>query len=116
MEICVIKKAIPLSEIARMASEQFGDIIKGVVDIEQGIMALGPEMHAEGEMLLMGTEGSKREHTWGINLYPEKSGDDFIEFDSMVNLKPAFGNRSRGVEDEAVREKIISIVNKLVTR
>ena len=55
-------------------------------------------------------------NVWGINLYPEKSGEAFIEFDSMVNLKPAYGNRTRGVENNEVREKIINIVNKFVLK
>jgi hypothetical protein len=62
----------------------------------------------------MEKEGSKREDIWGINLYPKKSGEEFIEFDSMINLKPHSGNRSRGVEDGETREKIKKIVEKLV--
>lgn len=78
-------------------------------------MAVGGELHADEEVLLSEQEGSKREDTWGINFYPKKSSADWIEFDSMINLKPHFGNRSRDVEDKAIREKITVIVNKLVT-
>lgn len=52
----------------------------------------------------------------GINLYPEMTGDDFIEFDSMINIRPAENNRSRGVENEEMQNKILAIVNKLVTK
>jgi hypothetical protein len=116
MEIRIIKEPIALSEVAQMAAEQFGDVIKAVVDVERGIMAIGPEMHAEGETLLMEAEGSKREHVWGINLYPEKIGNDFLEFDSMINLKPAHGNHSRGVEDETIREKLRTIISRLIEK
>ena len=110
----IVKDSISKSELWKMAKEGFGDIVKAVVDTEQGIMAVGGELHADEEVLLMEEEGSKRENTWGINLYLEKSGDEFIEFDSMVNLKPSFGNRSRGVENSAIRDQIGVIVKKMV--
>lgn len=37
-----------------------------------------------------------------------------FEFDSMINLKPAFGNRTRGVDNLETQNKIIEIVKKLV--
>ena len=60
--------------------------------------------------------GSKQENLWGINLYLEKDGDDFIEFDSMINLKPSQSNYSRGVDNPEIQKKIIRIVNKLIKR
>lgn len=103
-----------MSELKKMAEERFGDLVKVVVDAEQEIMVADLELHADGEVFLMEKAGSKRENTWGINLYPEKSGDEFIEFDSMINLKPSLGNRSRGVEDELTREKIKKIIKALI--
>ena len=114
MSIKILRKPIPKEELRKIALEGFGDLVKAVVDTEKEIMAIGGELHADEEVLLMEQEESKREYTWGINLYPEKSGDDFIEFDSVINLKPSFGNRSRGVEDPKIREKIKQIVGKLV--
>lgn len=107
---------LPISraELTQMAREGFGDVIKAVVDVRQGIMAVGGEFHADEEVVLSEEAGSRREDTWGINVYIEKTGDDFIEYDSMVNIKPGFGNRSRGVEDAAMREKIKAIVTTLV--
>lgn len=118
MEIIIIKKEQPIKreELGQMAKDLFGNLVKAVVDVEQRIMALGGEFHADGETMLMEEEGSQREHTWGINLYPENPGDEFIEFDSMVNLKPAFGNRSRGVDDEKIRDKIREIINTLIQK
>ncbi len=116
MDIKIVKDNISLSELKKMAHEGFGDVIKAVVDIKQGIMAVGGELHADEEVLLMEEIGSKREDTWGINLYLEKSGEDFLEFDSMINLKPHYGNRSRGVEDPVLRDKIKSIVEKIVSK
>jgi len=114
MEITIIKQPITRKDLIEFAQDGFGDVVKAVVDVEQGIMALNGELHADEEVALSEEEGSKREHTWGINLYPEKSGDDWIEFNSLINIKPAFGNRSRGVEDVGIRERIKEIVHKLI--
>ena len=115
MTIKIVKNPIKKSELLKIASEKFGDVVKAVVDTEQKIMAVGGELHADEEVLLTENEGSRRENTWGINIYPEKSENDWIEFDSMINLKPAFGNRSRDVENPETKEKIRSIVKKLIT-
>lgn len=77
-------------------------------------MVVDAELHADQEKVLL-ENGSKQENLWGINLYPEDfAQEEFIEFDSMINLRPSWGNRSRGVDDENLRRKIIKIVNKLV--
>lgn len=114
MEMRIIKQPILRAELGEITKKTLGDFVKAVVDIEQGIMAVGGEFHADEEVLLMEREGSKREHTWGINLRINVPEDQWIEFDSMVNLKPGFGNRTRGVENEATREKIKKIVYDLV--
>ena len=101
-------------ELLSIASEAFGDVVKAAVDVEQEIMAVGGELHADEEVLLMESEGSKRENIWGINIYPKKSEEEWIQFDSMINIKPSLGNRSRGVEDKALAGKIRNIVKKLI--
>lgn len=100
-------------ELRQIAREQFGDFVKVVVDVERGVMALGGELHADAEALLL-EFGSTQQNLWGINLYPEKTGEEFIEFDSMINIKPRLGNLSRGVANPALREKIISIVRTFI--
>lgn len=107
--------SIKKSELEEMAREEFGDVVKAVVDTEKEIMAIGGELHSDEEIALVEQEDSQREHTWGINLYPTKPEEEWIEFDSMINLKPAFGNRSRDVENSETKEKIRQIIKKLVT-
>ncbi|MFH1758991.1 MAG: DUF5674 family protein [Patescibacteria group bacterium] len=114
VDIKIIKKSISIQKIIEMASKQFGDVIKAVVDVQQEIMAIGGELHADEEILLVEQEKSKREHVWGINIYPSKKGDERIEFDSMINIKPQYDNRSRGVENTEIQKKIKAIVDKLV--
>ena len=115
MTIKIIKDSVSKAELKMIASQQFGDLVKAVVDVNQEIMAIGAELHADEEVALMEQENSERENTWGINLYPDKTGNEFMEFDSMVNIKPAFGNRSCDVQNREIREKIKTIVKKLVT-
>lgn len=103
-----------MEEIKVLAHEQYQDIIKAVVDVERGIMGIGGELHVDIQSILIEKEGSRGADTWGINLYLDKTGDDFIEFDSMINLKPNLGNRSRDVESEGVKGKIREIIGKLV--
>ncbi|MBI2037994.1 MAG: hypothetical protein HYT15_03670 [Candidatus Magasanikbacteria bacterium] len=109
----IIISKISTTEIKAIAQERFGDMVKCVVDLEKGIMAIGGEMHADEEAILL-ENGSKQENLWGINLYPDNKGDDFVEFDSMINIRPRQNNRSRGVENEEIRKKILEIISKLV--
>lgn len=111
--IRLITEKISLPELKKKAEERFGDMVKCVVDLERGTMAIGGEMHADEEAVLL-KNGSKQVDLWGINLYPENKGNDFVEFDSMINIRPRQGNRSRSVEDEATRRRILEVVNKLV--
>lgn len=114
METKIVKEKISREELRALAHEQYGDIIKAVVDVDQAIMGVGGELHVDIQSLLIEKESSRGDTTWGVNLYLGKTGDDFIEFDSMINLKPLLGNRSRGVEDAKIREKVREVVERLV--
>jgi len=111
----IVKDSINIEELRQMAGKMFGNLVKAVVDIEKGIMAVDAELHADEEQLLL-ENGSGQENLWGINIYPEIKDENWIEFDSMINLRPSQNNRSRGVEDEELRKKIINIVSKLVIK
>jgi len=78
-------------------------------------MAVDAELHADEEKLLL-ENGSKQTDLWGINIYPHEEGEKFIEFDSMINLRPYQNNRTRGVKDPKIIEKIVKVVNKLVEK
>ena len=93
----------------------FGNLIKAVVDIDRGIMAVNGELHADEEALLL-ENNSKQENLWGINIYPKEKGSDWIEFDSMITLRPSLNNISRGVDNINTRKKIIKIVNQLIKK
>ena len=111
----IITTTLSLDDLKKMAADMFGDIVKAVVDIDRELIAVDAELHADLEALFL-EGGSQQKHLWGINFYPEAPGDEFVEFDSMINVRPSQGNRSRGVEDKAIRDKIIQIVGKRVVR
>lgn len=106
---------ISLSELTEMAQKMYGNLVKSVVDVEKNILIVDAEMHADEEQALL-EAGSRQSDLWGINLYPDKFGtDEFVEFDSMINIRPRQKNMSRNVEDAALRERIITIVREKVS-
>ena len=113
MPIHIVSAPVTLDELRRMAAEQFGDFVKAVVDVERGVMAIGGELHADEEALLL-QHGASQTGLWGINLYPDSPASELIEFDSMINVRPSQANRSRGVEDATLQQRIREIVGGLV--
>lgn len=113
MEIRIIFQTVSRKDLINLSHNTFGDLVKAVVDVSKGIMAIGGELHADEEMILL-EQGSLQEDLWGINLYPEKNDTDWIEFDSIINIRPSQNNRSRGVEDPLIQKKIIEIVTSLL--
>jgi len=99
-----------LRDMARLLGWEF---IKAVVDTERICLALGGELHADMEEELL-EHGSQQSNLWGINLYPDENGEKFVEFDSMINIRPNQGNRSRNVEDAEIRAKILIVIGEFV--
>jgi hypothetical protein len=109
-----IKDTVTLSELTTMSEKMFGKLVKAVVDIEKEIMAIDAELHVDLEDFLLENE-SEQDNLWGINFHPSKfPGADWVEFDSMINVRPTIGNASRYVENEQIRKKILIIVSKRV--
>ena len=104
----IIKEKLSLKELNQMAADRFGNMVKAVVDIDQELLAVDAELHSDLEALLL-EEGSQQAGLWGINLYPGAGKEEFIEFDSMINMRPSQGNRSRGVESDEIRKKITAV-------
>lgn len=104
----IIRSKLTTAELKKMAENRFGDMVKAVVDIQRKIMAIDAELHSDEEAVLI-EDGSRQVDLWGANIYPEfdKNNPDFVEFDSIINLRPSQGNRSRGVDDLEIRKIII---------
>ncbi len=111
----LIDKKISLASLRLMSSRMFGGLVKAVIDVKKEIMVVDSAMHSDEEKYLL-DNGSKQNDLWGINLYPEISGDDFVEFDSMINIRPQMNNFSRGIDNRKLQETIIKIVNKLIKK
>ena len=109
----IITEKLTLDELKQMAADTFGNLVKAVVDVERGVIAVDAELHSDLEALLL-DNGSRQKDLWGINLYTELPADEFIEFDSVINMRPSQGNRSRGIENKEIRGKIIEIAAKRV--
>jgi hypothetical protein len=108
--------SITTVELADMAKQMYGDLVKAVIDIEKNLLVVDAEMHADEEEFLL-KNGSKQEDLWGINFYPAKFGTgEFIEFDSMINIRPRQHNRSRNVEDKDIQKRIKELVAKIVSQ
>lgn len=107
----ILDKPMPIDDLKRLATDTFGDMIKAVVDVRQGLVAIDAELHSDLEALLL-DGGSRQQDLWGINFYPDLEGEDFIEFDSMINMRPSQGNTGVGVEDQSIRREIVAIAEK----
>lgn len=109
----IVRTSTSRSHLAGVAQGQFGDMVKAVVDVRRRVMAIGGELHSDEEAALI-DDGSGQADLWGINLYPAETGEAWVEFDSLINVRPSQGNRSRNVEDGALRDRIRQIVTGLV--
>jgi len=111
----IVREPMTLSDVRDLAQARFGDMVKASVDVGRGVMAIGGELHSDEEALLL-DDGAKQADVWGINIYPDEPDDAWIEFDSLINVRPAQGNRSRGVDDPAVQLAIRRVVDAFISR
>lgn len=106
--------SISISELQEMAKRMYGSIVKADVDVAKKIVLVDMEMHADGEAYLL-ENGSQNKDLWGINFHPDKFGtDEFVEFDSMINIRPSQNNFSKSIDDEQIRNTILEIVDEVV--
>ena len=110
----ILINPISRAELKDYAANTFGDMIKCVADVDKGLLAIDADLHADLERLLL-ENGSQQTSLWGFNLYPDETGEDFIEYDSLINIRSWQGNPSRDVLDKDVREKIEGIVNQYIS-
>ena len=113
MTIEILRQPTRRTRLSALAEGQFGDMVKAVVDVDRSVMAIGGELHSDEEAALI-EDGSAQANLWGVNLYPAEQGDTWIEFDSMINVRPSQGNRSRNVEDPVLQDRIRQVVTALV--
>lgn len=112
-DILILERKIEQAELARLTSLFFEDMVKYVVDIEKRILAVGGELHADAEQLLL-QSGSRQADLWGANYYPGKGREDCIEYTSLINIRPSQDNRGMEVMDPVIREQIRDITYTLL--
>ncbi len=111
----ILENIITIENLIEIAQSGFGEMVKAVVDVEKNLIALDAELHSDLEALLL-ENGSNQKFLWGINYYPEMEDSDFIEFDSMINLRPSHGNYSCSVDDVENQNRIFEISNHWIKR
>lgn len=111
----ILKEQVTVQYLNELAQNFYGEMIKAVADVDKGLIALDAELHSDLEWMLL-ENGSSQESLWGFNIYPQLDGDDFVEFDSLINIRPRQNNRSRDVENPAIREEILSLVGKFIKK
>jgi hypothetical protein len=112
-EIVIVKRRIDPAELARLTHLFFEDMVKYVVDIERRLAAVGGELHADAEQLLLAA-GSRQTDLWGANYHPGGGRDGCIEYTSLINIRPAQGNRSMEIADPTLRERVREITFELL--
>ncbi len=113
--ILVLTRRITLAELAQLIGNPFPDMVKFVVDIEGGIIAIGGELHADAEAILI-DQGSQQDSLWGGNYYPGRGEPGCLEYGSLINIRPSQQNESMFVQSEAIRERIRVVVYSLIGR
>lgn len=114
-DIVFVEGRLDRAELRRLVERHFEDMVKYVVDVGRGVAAVGGELHADEEALLL-EHGSRQEDVWGANYYPGRGEGDCIEYTSLINIRPAQGNRSMRIEDEAVRARVRELTVALIGR
>jgi len=113
MDIKVFDSQIPKEELLALAKSGYGDMVKGVIDINKCLLALGGELHADSEQVLL-DRGSKQADLWGFNIYPGKTREEYLEYTSMINIRPRQGNMNRDIKDLNLRRQIKNIIDEMV--
>jgi hypothetical protein len=112
-DIVLIEVKIDSERLAELVDRFFTDMVKYVVDLKRGIAAVGGELHADAEEMLL-EDGSRQEDLWGANYYPNRGPDECIEFTSLINIRPSQGNRSMEIEDQEIRDRVRELTHRLI--
>jgi len=113
-DILLLKdEPITVEGLRTLTERFFIDMVKYVVDIERGIMAVGGELHSDAEAVLL-ENGSRQADLWGANYYPGLGASDCIEYTSLINIRPSQGNRSMVIEDGEIRDRVEIVTHRLL--
>jgi Protein of unknown function (DUF5674) len=114
-DILVLTQRIEPVQLRALVVRFFADMVKFVADIERGVIAIGGELHADAEAVLL-NQGSRQQDLWGANYYPGRGPDDCLEFTALINIRPSRGNRSMEIQNAAERTRIRDLAFRLIGR
>lgn len=123
----IVRSRVAKARLDDVAADGFGDMVKVVVDVRRGVLALGGSLHADGEALLL-DDGSAQDHLWGANVYLGKPREQQIEYTSLINIRPAGtppwreaaaggprqGNKTMTIEAPEIREAVATVIRQLL--
>jgi hypothetical protein len=109
----IISARITRQDLVDRYTTAYPALVKGVVDLAQGIIAVDAEWHADLEALLL-EDGSAQNDLWGFNMLPLEPAQSFLEYESLINIRPAQKNFSLEVTDPGLRDRIKAVVDRLV--
>lgn len=112
-DIIILSDPIATDDLRTLAERFFEDMVKFVVDVERGVAAVGGELHADAEALLL-EDGSRQQDLWGANYYPGREPEDCIEYTSLINIRPAQDNRSMELQDPGIRDRLRDLTFRLI--
>ena len=109
MSIRLVRDSIARDALVELGKEYYEEMVKGVVDIGRRIIAVGGEMHADAEAILL-EDGSRQSELWGFNILPGKPKEECLIYESFINIRPRDGNRTVEVESPGIREVMRGII------
>jgi hypothetical protein len=114
-EILLLTEPVAPERLSALVAHWFGDMVKYVADVRRGVIAIGGELHADAEAVLL-ADGSRQGDLWGANYYPGRGEEGCIEYTSLINIRPSAGNRSMEIADASVRDAVRRLTLELVGR
>lgn len=114
-DIIIVRDRIDPDQLRRLVRLFFEDMVKYVVDVEEGIAAVGGELHADAEARLLEI-GCEQQNLWGANYYPDLDADECIEFTALINIRPSQDNPSMEILDTDVRARVRELTYALLGR
>ncbi len=112
-EILILRQRIDRGTLGRLVEGGFGDMVKFVADLGRGLIAIGGELHADAELVLL-DDGSRQSDLWGANYHPGRGPEGCLEFTSPINISPARGNRRMEIGDPALRDRVRALATSLI--
>jgi len=108
MAVVIVKNKLSEKDFQE-AKKDYQSYIKLTIDIEQEIIALGGEYHADAEKILL-EQGSKQGDIWGGGLNLETKQ---LEANAIINIRPG-RNESAEILEPKIREKFFEIAKKFL--